>query len=143
MPPKKFITMLEEQRKNPETARAGVKWDDEEVENLLSQVKNDVSLEEIAKELQRTVGSLKTRLITYALNEMKSRPLEEVAEELRLNPKDVTEYERKRSIREQKRSNTKTRVKNQTTASGGKVTLETIHSLLLDIKSELNKVTGI
>jgi hypothetical protein len=137
--------MLEEQRKNPETARAGLRWEEDEVENLLSQVRSDVSLDDIAKELQRTAGSLKTRLITYALNEMKTRTLEDVAEELKLNPKDITEYERKKSIREQKRGQGKVRSNNtqqSTNVSGGKVTLDMVYSLLLDIKSEVSKVTG-
>lgn len=140
MPIVKFQSMLEEQRKNPETARAGVRWETDEIENLLSQVKEDVPLEDIAKELQRTPGSLKTRLITYALNEMKSRTLEEVAEELRLNPKDITDYEKKKSIREQNRSKAKSKPTN--TKATEKVTLDTVYSLLLEIKSELSKVTG-
>jgi hypothetical protein len=141
MPVTKFVQMLETQRQNPETARAGLKWDQEEIDNLLDHIRNDVPIEDIAKELQRTAGSIKTRLITYALNEMKSRTLEEVAEELRLNPKDITEYERKKSIREQKRSKAKT-TKQAPQNTSGKVSLEMIYSLLQEVKSELSKVTG-
>jgi DNA-binding IscR family transcriptional regulator len=64
--------MLKEQRNNPETARAGLKWDNDEDKKLLEKVRANVPLADIAKELLRTEGSLKTRLITYALNKVEN-----------------------------------------------------------------------
>jgi hypothetical protein len=148
MPPK-FQEMLKEQRNNPETARAGLKWEEDEDKNLLEQVRADVSLEEIAKTLLRTPGSLKTRLITYALNkiENENEPLEDVASDLRLKSKDILEYQRKKNVREEKRLQ-RLFTRKQGGRAGGPsntnsgITLEDIHSLLLDVKSEIEKLTN-
>lgn len=152
MPPK-FQEMLKEQRNNPETARAGLKWEEDEDKKLLDQVRQDISLEDIAKELFRTPGSLKTRLITYALNkiENENESLEEVATDLRLKSKDILEYQRKKNIREEKRlqrlfsrkqGQGQGRVGGGNNTSNGSITLEDVHSLLLEVKSELEKLTG-
>ena len=147
MPPK-FQEMLKEQRNNPETARAGLKWEEDEDLKLLEQVKLGVSLETIATELLRTPGSLKTRLITYALNKIdnENQQLEEVAESLKLDSKDISEYQRKKNIREEKRLQ---RLFEKKQDGGGKqnndngnVTLYDLHSLLLEVKKEVEKLTS-
>lgn len=144
MPPK-FQDLLKEQRSNPETAKAGLKWEESDDQVLLEQVGNDVPFSDIAKNLQRTVGSVKTRLIIYALNkiENENEPLEQVAESVKLLPKDITEYQRKKKVREEKRLQrifTKKQNRNNTGNSG--VSLDDVHNLLLDIKSELEKLTS-
>ena len=58
---------LRKQRENPETSRAGLKWEVEEDNALINKIDEDVNIEDIAKQLQRTSGSIKTRLIVKAL----------------------------------------------------------------------------
>jgi ribosome-binding protein aMBF1 (putative translation factor) len=51
---------LRKQRENPETSRAGLKWEVEEDNTLIDKINDNESIEDIAKQLQRTAGSIKT-----------------------------------------------------------------------------------
>jgi hypothetical protein len=117
--PSRFQEMLKTQRLNSETSRAGLKWESDEDDKLLTMVSDNVSPLEIAKSLQRTEGSIKTRLIVYALGKMdkENLSLEQVAQLVKLDSKDVTEYQERQAIREerkQKRTNLPKRPTNVT-----------------------------
>lgn len=120
---------LRKQRENPETSRAGLKWETDEDNVLISKIEDNVSFEEIAKSLQRTVGSIKTRLIVKALNlidENHSITLEEAAEKFKITTSDIQSYQankKKRQNSHQMRNNN--------------VNLNMIYSLLLEINSKL------
>ena len=49
-------------RKNPDTCRVGKKWENAEYEELLTELHQDISIEEIAKKHQRPVSSIIYRL---------------------------------------------------------------------------------
>jgi putative sterol carrier protein len=119
--PSRFQEMLKTQRLNSETSRAGLKWESDEDDKLLTMVSNNVSPVEIAKSLQRTEGSIKTRLIVYALGKMdkENLSLEQVAQLVKLDGKDITDYQERQAIREerkQKRTNLPKRPTNVTNA---------------------------
>jgi len=120
---------LRKQRENPETSRAGLKWETDEDNVLISKIEDNVSFEEIAKSLQRTAGSIKTRLIVKALNlidENHSITLEEAAEKFKITTSDIQSYQankKKRQNSHQMRNNN--------------VNLNMIYSLLLEINSKL------
>lgn len=103
--PSRFEKMLEKQRQNAETSRAGLKWEQEEDDQLLNMVSEGVSLTDIAKTLQRTEGSIKTRLIIYAINKMEKEnmSLEQVSQLVRLTDTDITEYQERKAIRDERR----------------------------------------
>jgi hypothetical protein len=121
---------LRKQRENPETSRAGLKWETEEDNVLISKIEDEVALEEIAKSLQRTVGSIKTRLIIKALtliDENHSITLDEAAQKFKITTSDIQTYQankKKRQNIHQMRNNN--------------VNLNMIYSLLLDINSKLS-----
>ena len=104
--PSRFQEMLKSQRQNQETSRAGLKWESDEDDKLLTMVSQGVSLMDIAKSLQRTEGSIKTRLIVYALSKMEKEnlSLEQVAELVKLTGKDITDYQERQAIREERKS---------------------------------------
>jgi hypothetical protein len=104
--PSRFQEMLKTQRQNQETSRAGLKWESDEDDKLLTMVSQGISLMDIAKSLQRTEGSIKTRLIVYALSKMEKEnlSLEQVAELVKLNCKDITDYQERQAIREERKS---------------------------------------
>ena len=120
---------LRKQRENPETSRAGLKWETDEDNVLISKIEDNISFEEIAKSLQRTVGSIKTRLIVKALtliDENHSITLEEAAEKFKITTSDIQSYQvnkKKRQKSVQQRNNN--------------VNLNMIYSLLLEINSKL------
>jgi regulator of replication initiation timing len=120
---------LRKQRENPETSRAGLKWEIEEDNALINKIDDNVSIEEIAKQLQRTVGSIKTRLIVKALmliDEDHSITLENAADKYKITTQDIQTYQankKKRQITNTLRNNP--------------VNLNTIYALLLEINNKL------
>jgi regulator of replication initiation timing len=121
---------LRKQRENPETSRAGLKWEIEEDNALINKIDDNVSIEEIAKQLQRTVGSIKTRLIVKALmliDEDHTITLENAADRYKITTQDIQTYQankKKRQISNTLRNNP--------------VNLNTIYALLLEINNKLS-----
>jgi transposase len=103
--PSRFQEMLKTQRQNTETSRAGLKWESDEDDKLLKMVSEGVSLTDIAKSLQRTEGSIKTRLTVYAINKMEREnlSLEQVAELVNISDKDILDYQERQAIREERK----------------------------------------
>jgi len=98
-----FKEMLRKQRENPETSRAGLRWEAEEDTALLDKINGNQSLVSIAKELQRTEGSIKTRLIVKALSlvdEDHSITLEQAAERYKITTQDIQAYQANKKISE-------------------------------------------
>ena len=121
---------LRKQRENPETSRAGLKWEIEEDNALINKIEDDINIDEIAKQLQRTPGSIKTRLIVKALtliDEDHTITLENAADKYKITMQDIQTYQankKKRQITNNLRNNP--------------VNLNTIYSLLLKINSKLS-----
>lgn len=121
---------LRKQRENPETSRAGLKWETDEDNALINKIDDNVSIEDIAKQLQRTVGSIKTRLIVKALiliDEDHTTTLESAAERYKITMSDIQTYQankKKRQITNTLRNNP--------------VNLNSIYSLLLEINNKLS-----
>ena len=120
---------LRKQRENPETSRAGLKWEADEDNALLNKIEENVSIDEIAKQLQRTTGSIKTRLIVKALlliDEDHSITIEQAAEKYKITTQDIQTYQankKKRQITNSLRNNP--------------VNLNMIYSLLIEINNKL------
>lgn len=121
---------LRKQRENPETSRAGLKWETDEDNVLISKIEENVSFEDIAKLLQRTVGSIKTRLIVKALlliDENHLITLEEAAEKFKITTSDIQSYQANKKKRQQSQQ-----------MRNNNVNLNMIYSLLLQINSKLS-----
>lgn len=124
-----FQEKLRKQRENPETSRAGLKWEQEEDDALIDKINEGSSYADIAKQLQRTEGSIKTRLIIRALNlveEDHSITLEDAAAKYKINVQDIQLYQAN------KRKRQFGRVVNYP------VNLQMVYSLLMDINSKLS-----
>jgi hypothetical protein len=100
-----FQDMLAEQRTNTETQRVGLKWDSEEDFKMLEMIGQNYSFEDIAKTLQRTPGSIKTRLIVNAMRKMDSDniSMEDATTMFGLGSDDIAEYNTKKEERDKKR----------------------------------------
>lgn len=124
-----FQEKLRKQRENPETSRAGLKWESEEDNALVDKLNEGVSTADIAKLLQRTEGSIKTRLIIRALtlvDEDHSITLEEAAGRYKITTQDIQLYQANKKKRQYGR------------VVNHPVNLQMIYSLLLDINSKLS-----
>ena len=99
-------------------------------QELVAHLPPNVSIEEIAKQLQRTVGSIKTRLIVKALmliDEDHTITLENAADRYKITTQDIQTYQankKKRQISNTLRNNP--------------VNLNTIYALLLEINNKLS-----
>jgi hypothetical protein len=84
-------------REYPETARAGLKWDEEESQELMNRIKDGMSLEDIANTHKRTVSGVKNRIMTNALNIMKEKKisLDEVSKLVNISVFDLENYKEK------------------------------------------------
>ena len=121
---------LRKQRENPETSRAGLKWEADEDNALLNRIDEDVSIDEIAKQLQRTTGSIKTRLIVKALlliDEDHSITLEQAAEKYKITTQDIQTYQANKKKRQMSNS-----------LRNNPVNLNMIYSLLVEINNKLS-----
>jgi hypothetical protein len=124
-----FQEKLRKQRENPETSRAGLKWDQDEDDALIDKINEGASYADIAKQLQRTEGSIKTRLIIRALNlveEDHSITIEEAVGKYKISVQDIQLYQAN------KRKRQFGRVVNYP------VNLQMVYSLLMDINAKLS-----
>ena len=124
-----FQEKLRKQRENPETSRAGLKWETEEDNALIDKINEGVAFGEIAKQLQRTEGSIKTRLIVKALSlvdEDHSLTLDEAAAKFKITTQDIQVYQANKKKRQYQRM------------LNHPVTLQMVYSKLLDIESKLS-----
>lgn len=123
---------LRKQRENPETSRAGLKWEVDEDNALINKIDENMSIDEIAKQLQRTPGSIKTRLIIKALNlidEDHSITLEDAAEKYKITTQDIQTYQANKKKRQ---------LNNSHLRNNNSVSLSMIYALLLDINNKLS-----
>jgi len=124
-----FQEKLRKQRENPETSRAGLKWETEEDNALIDKINENISFSDIAKHLQRTEGSIKTRLIVKALalvDEDHSITIEDAAAKFKITTQDIQVYQANKKKRQFQRM------------VNHPVNLQMVYSLLLDIHSKLN-----
>ena len=100
----RFQENMKKLRENPETNRAGLKWDSDEDDKMIEKLKADVSIDDIAKELRRTPGSIKTRIIMNAIIKIddEDADINSVLKEYKITESDIQEYREKKQQREEK-----------------------------------------
>jgi len=132
-----YLTMLKDQRQNPETSRVGLKWEQDDIDKLLNMVKDDITIEEMANVLQRTPGSVKTRLVLFALKQMQTDDLtmEDSARMYNISPEDISDYNTKKAEREEKRNN-------KSPKKSKVITNNQIYELLLKIQTKMQYLTN-
>ena len=65
-PKKSMYQSMQALKQNPETENLGKKWSEEEINDLLSAIKDGSSLDELALEHKRTINSIRTKLLVIA-----------------------------------------------------------------------------
>jgi len=103
----RFQENMKKLRENPDTSRAGLKWDDSEDENVLSKLKSGMSVDDIAKALKRTANSIKTRIVMNAVKQIDEDNVDKtkVMKELKITDADITEYKEKKQQRDDQQKN--------------------------------------
>jgi hypothetical protein len=62
-------------REQPNTARVGIKWTEEEDNDVMKEALDGMNLHDIAKKHERTIGGIKIRIMNNLLTIMKDRNL--------------------------------------------------------------------
>jgi hypothetical protein len=135
----KFQENMKKLRENPDTSRAGLKWDDSEDENVLSKLKSGMTVDDIAKALKRTANSIKTRIIMNAVKQIdeESKNKDQVLKELKITEADIKEYTEKKQQRDEQQKNF---VNSMITKNIYNPTIRDNYQLLKEILSRINKI---
>lgn len=103
----RFQENMKKLRENPDTSRAGLKWDDSEDENVLNKLKSGMSVDDIARNLKRTSNSIKTRIVMNAVKQIdeENKDKNKVMKELKVTEEDIKEYKEKKQQRDEQQKN--------------------------------------
>ena len=135
----RFQENMKKLRENPDTSRAGLKWDDSEDENVLSKLKSGMTVDDIAKALKRTANSIKTRIIMNAVNQIdeENKNKDQVMKELKITEADINEYTEKKQQRDEQQKNF---VNSMITKNIYNPTIRDNYQLLKEILNRINKI---
>ena len=135
----KFQENMKKLRENPDTSRAGLKWDDSEDENVLSKLKSGMTVDDIAKALKRTANSIKTRIIMNAVKQIdeESKNKDQVLKELKITEADIKEYTEKKHQRDEQQKNF---VNSMITKNIYNPTIRDNYQLLKELLNRINKI---
>lgn len=135
----RFQENMKKLRENPDTSRAGLKWDDSEDENVLSKLKSGMTVDDIAKALKRTANSIKTRIIMNAVKQIdeESKNKDQVLKELNITEADIKEYTEKKQQRDEQQKNF---VNSMITKNIYNPTIRDNYQLLKEILNRINKI---
>lgn len=129
-----FNTRLTALREQPDTARAGVKWTEEENEQLMKEVMDGMDLDDVAKQHQRTVTGVKSRVMTNALTMMKDRDitLQDVSKLVYIPVEDLENHKQR-----QEQKATTPKVKKTVTKTSEELSVDNIHQDFMNILIEI------
>lgn len=135
----RFQENMKKLRENPDTSRAGLKWDDSEDENVLSKLKSGMTVDDIAKALKRTANSIKTRIIMNAVKQIddENKNKDQVMKELKITEADINEYKEKKQQRDDQQKNF---VSSMISKNIYNPTIRDNYQLLKEILNKLNKL---
>ena len=130
----KFQEKLKLQREVEETARAGLKWSPEEESNILNWLANGKSMLEVARELQRTEGSIRTRLFTLICKKVDAGEALEsfYCNEYNVSSDDINTFRQEKKEREEKMQN-RLQKKREPVVVSQRTMAEDLYSLKRDV----------
>ena len=103
----RFQENMKKLRENPDTSRAGLKWDDSEDENVINKLKSGMTVDDIARNLKRTANSIKTRIVMNAVKQIDEDKQDKakVMKELKVTEEDIKDYKEKKQQRDEQQKN--------------------------------------
>ena len=120
-------------RQQPQTARVGMKWLPIEDQQLMEEVAEKKSLEEMATLHQRTVRSIKYRIIYVGLKRYRDLTAEQLAFKLNLTVEDLQEYI---EAQEQKQKQHEERTRDRG------ISLRDLYDVMVEIRDLLRPATN-
>jgi len=141
----RFQENMKKLRENPDTSRAGLKWDEDEDNKVTTKIKNGIDINDIAKELKRTVNSIKTRIVMQGIKEIEEnkKAKNDVFKELKITDTDIKEYKEKKLQRDEQQKQYSSNILNKNitnpTIKDNYCLLKEISVLLMKIDEKLDK----
>ncbi len=134
-----FHSRLNALREQPDTARAGVKWTEEENDQLMKEVMDGMDLEEVAKKHQRTFTGVKSRVMTNALTMMNDRDLsiQGVAKLVHISIEDMELHKQRQEQKASAPKAKKTVQKAEVQSNDGSISNQDFMSVLIEIRDYL------
>ena len=85
---------IQKLRENPETSNAGKKWLEDEMNNLIYEIKKNISIDDIAKIHKRTASSITGKLLSIAVSYItqKNMDINDVSKIVNLSVKSIQDY---------------------------------------------------
>ena len=120
-------------RQQPQTARVGMKWLPTEDQQLMDEVAEKKTLEEMAAVHQRTIRSIKYRIIYVGLKRYRDLTAKQLASKLNLTVEDLQEYI---EAQEQKQKQHEERIKDRG------VSLRDLYDVMVEIRDLLRPATN-
>lgn len=136
-----FRSRIKTLKEQPETARVGVKWTEKENEQLMTKVMEDgIDIDEVAKEHQRTVGAVKSRIMMNALKMMKDRDitLQEVAKLVHIPENEIEIY--RQSVENKAVEKTTVNKKVKKSSHTDNFSYQDVMSVLIEIRDYLKVI---
>ena len=131
-------------RNNEETSRIGKKWLQEEDDELLRELSDKKTYEEIALNHKRTIGGIKSRIICnilYLLYKNKIKTIEELALEYNIENDLVVKYINKLEIRDTNQANAIkyiTNIKNKDSSDlSTDVNIELLYDKIISLETKM------
>jgi hypothetical protein len=134
-----LYTRVNALKQQPETARIGVKWTEEENEQLMKEAMDGMDLEEVAKKHQRTISGVKSRVMTNALTMMKDRDLslQDVAKMVHISVEDLENHKQRQEEKATTPKVNKPAMKIQESSNNDSVSHQEFMSVLTEIRDYL------
>lgn len=131
-----FHTRLNAPKEHPATVRAGVKWNDEENEELMKEVMDGMNLNDVANKHQRTFTAVKYRVMANAMIMMKDRDLtiQDVSKLVHISVEDLEHHKQKQ---EQKETTPKIKKTETKKSSNDSISHQDFMSILTEIRDYL------
>jgi hypothetical protein len=142
-----FHENMKKLRANPETKRAGLKWNREEEEQLMEMISEQTSFADIAKKLGRTEGGITTRIASMISHKIEndSASVEDIAEEFKMTVEQVNTIREKEQQKEEKYSNynkNNFNTNNEPTIKNLYAEIQSLKKIVLSLQRTINKNTG-
>lgn len=136
----KFQEKLKIQRQSEETARAGLKWSPEEESTILDDLSNGKTMTEVALQLQRTEGSIRTRLFTIICKKIDNGDALEAyfCNEYNISSDEIATF---RQVRKEREEKMQSRMQNKTKVEfSGNVSQRYMSEDLKYLKKEVDAI---
>ena len=138
----RLYKMFNSSRNKEETSRVGAKWLQEEDEELMRELTDKKTFEEIALNHKRTIGGIKSRvicLILYLQYKDGTKTIEELSSEYNIENDLVIKYINKMEIRDSRQTNTLQYIDKiqDKKSNDSKVNIELLYDKIISLETKI------